>query len=261
MMNSKEYIESGILELYVFGKLSEKENQEVLEMSKKHPEIKNEILAIEDAVINLSKSVAPHLSASNYSKIREKILDNRNVVSIAKKSNWTNYIGWSAAAVLAIGFGYQMYQNSLSTSTIDSLNSQKSEMQKSIVNLELDKQEKETILAFIRDNNTQQVALGGQEIAPESFAKAYYNKETNEVYIDASGLPNPPEGKVYQVWGLKLNPLTPNSIGLLDNFNDNNTKLFKVDKANGAEAFGITLEPAGGSESPTLSQLYTLGKV
>ena len=134
-MNSKEYIESGILELYVFGKLSEKENQEVLEMSTKHPEIKNEILAIEDAVINLSKSVAPHLSASNYSKIREKILDNRNVVSIAKKSNWTNYIGWSAAAVLAIGFGYQMYQNSLSTSTIDSLNSQKSEIQKYIVNL------------------------------------------------------------------------------------------------------------------------------
>jgi anti-sigma-K factor RskA len=66
---------------------------------------------------------------------------------------------------------------------------------------------------------------------------------------------------VYQVWGLKLNPLTPESIGLLDGFATNNSKIFKVEKAENAEAFGITLEPAGGSVSPTLEQLYTLGKV
>jgi hypothetical protein len=39
------------------------------------------------------------------------------------------------------------------------------------------------------------------------------------------------------------------------------TKVFKVANAPDAEAFGITLEPAGGSVSPTLEQLYTLGKV
>ena len=66
---------------------------------------------------------------------------------------------------------------------------------------------------------------------------------------------------VYQVWALKLNPLTPTSIGLLADFSKDNQKLFAVDKANGAEAFGITLEPAGGSVSPTMEQLYTLGKV
>ena len=35
----------------------------------------------------------------------------------------------------------------------------------------------------------------------------------------------------------------------------------KTTTKEGAEAFGITLEPAGGSVSPTLEQLYTLGKV
>lgn len=35
-------------------------------------------------------------------------------------------------------------------------------------------------------------------------------------YIDASGLPTPPEGMVYQVWALKLEPvLTPTSIDCL----------------------------------------------
>jgi anti-sigma-K factor RskA len=82
------------------------------------------------------------------------------------------------------------------------------------------------------------------------------------VYVDASGLPKPPKGKVYQVWALKLAPvLTPTSIGLLKNFDANDQKLFEVSDTSYAEAFGITLEPEGGSKTPTMKQLYTLGKV
>jgi anti-sigma-K factor RskA len=260
-MNSKELIESGTLELYVFGKLSEEENKEVVSMAKNHPEVQEEILAIEQAIINLSQSVAPHLSATNYEKIRKKLLAKNDVISIHRKPSWTNYIGWASAAVFVIGFGLQYFKLDESKATIDKLATEKSIMQESIVDLEFEKQETEKVLAIVRDNNNIQVALGGQEIAPHAYAKAYYNKETKEVYIDALGLPIPPEGKVYQVWGLKLEPLTPKSIGLLENFTANNTKIFKVDKAEDAEAFGITLEPAGGSVSPTLEQLYTLGKV
>ncbi len=260
-MNSKELIESGTLELYVFGKLSEEENKEVVSMAKDHPEVQEEILAIEQAVINLSQSVAPHLSVTNYEKIRKKLLAKNDAISINRKPAWTNYAGWAAAAVFVIGFGLQYFKLDESKATIDKLATEKSIMQESIVDLEFEKQEAEKVLAIVRDNNNIQVTLGGQEIAPNAYAKAYYNKETKEVYIDASGLPIPPEGKVYQVWGLKLEPLTPKSIGLLENFTANNTKVFKVDKAEDAEAFGITLEPAGGSVSPTLEQLYTLGKV
>jgi hypothetical protein len=39
------------------------------------------------------------------------------------------------------------------------------------------------------------------------------------------------------------------------------TKVVKVASTAFAEAFGITLESAGGSVPPTLEQLYTLGKV
>lgn len=260
-MSSIEIIESGTLELFVFGKLTEEENREVIDMSKKHPEVQEEILAIESAIINLSQSVAPHLSVTNYERIRTKLLLKNDVIPITRKTSWSNYAGWAAAAILIIGFGFQLSKLNESNSKIDRLAAEKSVMQESIVDLEFEKQEAEKVLAIVRDNNNIQVALGGQEVAPNAFAKAYYNKETNEVYIDATGLPNPPEGKVYQVWGLKLNPLTPQSIGLLDNFTASNSKVFKLEKAEGAEAFGITLEPAGGSVSPTLEQLYTLGKV
>ena len=38
-MENKEYIESGILELYVYGLLNESENLEVSKMAKQHKEI------------------------------------------------------------------------------------------------------------------------------------------------------------------------------------------------------------------------------
>jgi anti-sigma-K factor RskA len=125
----------------------------------------------------------------------------------------------------------------------------------------LENRANETSLAVIRDSRNTVVALAGQTVAPESSAKVYWNKETQTVYVDASDLPKPPKGMVYQVWALKLTPLTPTSIGLLENFDANNQKMFAVNNTGEAEAFGITLEPAGGSLTPTMEQLYTLGKV
>ncbi len=260
-MTSKEYIDTGILELYVFGKLPDDEILEVKEMIAKHPEVKQEVIAIENAVIDLSQSVAPRLSAVNYEKIRNQLLEKRRVIEMKPKTSWPSYIGWAVAAVLVVGFGLQFNKLNESNQVIDKLGAEKSVMQESIVDLELEKKEAETVLAIVRDNNNQAVALAGQAVAPDSYAKVYYNKVTKEVYVDVAGLPTPPEGKVYQVWALKLSPLTPTSIGVLDNFTADNTKVFKVDNAQEAEAFGITLEPAGGSVSPTLEQLYTLGKV
>lgn len=159
--------------------------------------------------------------------------------------------------------GWQFKKLNDSNETINQLSVEKTKMQESVVALEIKSKEAETLLNVVRDNNNVQVALAGQAVSPTSSAKAYYNKQTKEVYVDVSGLPAPPKGKVYQVWALKLSPLTPTSIGTLDNYTaDSSTlKMFKVDNAENAEAFGITLEPEGGSKSPTLEQLYTLGKV
>ena len=66
---------------------------------------------------------------------------------------------------------------------------------------------------------------------------------------------------VYQVWSLTLDPLTPTSMGLLENFSEDENKIFALENPNQSQAFGITLEPEGGSESPTMEQLYTLGVV
>ena len=260
-MDTKEYIESGILELYVYGLLSETENDEVTQMAINHKEINDEIIAIEKAIVNLSSSFSPFLSAENFEKIKTQLEIKHKVIALKTYRSSFQYLGWAAAVVLLLGLGYQYTQLNQNQTQIVSVENEKSKLQDALVQSEITIKQSQDALAIIRDYKNIVVNLGGQAVAPKSFAKVYYNKETEVVYVDAAGLPDPPKGMVYQVWALKLNPLAPTSIGLLENFTSENQKLFAVDNANKAEAFGITLEPAGGSKTPTMEQLYALGKV
>lgn len=262
-MEAQEYIESGTLELYVFGLLTEAENLEIAEMAKKHPEMDQEIIAIEKAIVALSSSFSPFHSVANFEKIKERLeLKHGKVVDLKPTSNWTQYVGWAAAVLLLLGLGYQTLELTKTKEAITTVGTEKSKIEKDYAFLDQQNKQTEKSLTIVRDIKNTGVTLGGQAVSPNSFAKVYWNKDTKTTYIDAAGLPKPPKGMVYQVWALKLSPvLTPTSIGLLDNFEGNSQKIFAVDQTQSAEAFGITLEPAGGSLIPTMTQLYTLGKV
>lgn len=263
-METKEYIDSGILELYVYGLLEENQNIEIAELAKKHQEIEDEITSIEKSILALSTSFSPFLSVENFAKIKSQleIKHQSKVIELQPKATPSNYLGWAAAAVLLLGVGYLYNQQISFENEIVTLEKEKSKLNEVVVSTETKNKQTNEALTVIRDAKNTVVALAGQTVSPSSSAKVYWNKDTQLVYVDASGLPEPPKGMVYQVWSLKLKPtLTPTSIGLLDNFDDNNSRFFAVSSTGDAEAFGITLEPAGGSKSPTMEQLYTLGAV
>ena len=262
-MDTAEYITSGTLEFYVYGLLSEQENIEVNELAKQHESVRAEILSIEKAVINLSHGVSPHLSAENYEKIRQKLIEkhsNDGVVQLQPKRGANPYIGWAAAVVLMFGLAFQYYKYNEVTKEVEAVTVQKSKFEQLLATTQQKNTETEKALAIVRDNASSVVTLAGQEIAPTAYAKAYVNKVKKETYIDLAGLPKAPAGKVYQVWALKLDPLTPTSIGIINDATIQNG-IFKVENNETAQAFGITLEPAGGSATPTLDQLFVLGKV
>lgn len=259
---NREYIDSGILEMYVYGLLTEKENEEIANKAKVTPAINEEIIAIEKAIIALSSSFSPFHSVANYEKIKAKLeLKHADVIELQPRSNVAQYLGWAAAILLLVGIGYQYNELNVTNNQVALTEVQKTKLEQENKALQLQNATTETNLAVVRDVNNTVVELAGQAAAPQSSAKVYWNKQTEVVYIDAANLPEPPEGMVYQVWSLKLSPLTPTSIGLLDNFVANNQHIFAVEKTGDAEAFGITLEPKGGSLTPTMEQLYTLGKV
>lgn len=262
-MDTKQYIESGILELYVYGLLSETENSEVNQTAKEYKEIEAEIISIEKAIVNLSTSFSPFLSADNFEKIKAKLdLKYSKIIEMKPRNNWSQYVGWAAAIVFLLGIGYQYTQLSETKNLVATVEKEKTNLQDTLVDLKLKNKQTATALSIVHDNKNTVINLGGQAVSPKSYAKIYWNQETEVVYVDATGLPEPPEGMEYQIWSLKLAPqLTPTSIGLLSDFTANKEKLFAVSKTGDAEAFGITLEPAGGSKTPTMEQLYALGKV
>lgn len=261
-MDVEKYIASGILELYVAGTLSEKENLEIANYAKEYPEIKKEIEEIEASILELSRKASPGYHYS-FKALMNRINGEVKVVDMNEKRStpFLSYMGWAASILLAVGLFWMYQQNQELKSNIEVVEKQNVDLEQQIADTDSSLEQTQELLNTLRDKNISVIPLGGQDVSPTSYAKAYWNKQEEKVFIDAKGLPEPPDGFVYQVWSLKLSPLTPTSMGLLEDFATDENKVFALNNPNESEAFGITLEPAGGSESPTLEQLYTLGVV
>lgn len=267
-MNVQTYIESGILELYVAGALSDKENEEVHEMILRHPEVKAEVEQIEAAIIKLTSNVAPVNRKDLYPLIRQKSKegltteDKTKVVTLEKsRYNWVTYTGWAAAILLGAALFWMLQTQDQLESTIANQRMEMSNLEDQVEVARQDLVANQELLNILRDKNIISVPLPGQGNFQEAYAKVYWDKDSDQILLDAQGLPEPPRGMVYQVWSLKLSPLTPTSLGTLDSFISDDNKIFSLPNRNESEAFGITLEPEGGSEIPTMDKLYTLGAV
>lgn len=270
-MNIQEYISSGILELYVCGALTDQESKEVSATLREHEEVRSEVEEIEAALQKLAIATAPYNPEELLASIKSK-LSKKDIKVVPLQSNKRQrilmYISLAASLALLIGLFSLLSKNNQLRDELNKRNAQQvvlsseSESAESkLTETQNDLNKVQNLLNIFRNPSTVKVPLAGQKISPESYVTVFWNKASNKVYIDAQGLPEPPEGKVYQVWSLKMNPLTPTSIGLINDFSENKNKIFELDNPNNSEAFGITLEPAGGSQSPTMEQLYTLGAV
>ena len=223
----------------------------------------------------LTGSVASPLSVKNYESIKNHLFNDESILaskedksSITIKETKTNrlksliYTGWVTAIIISIlsFYFYDQFQKE-SEQKEKNFETEKTNLKNKLIELNSLNNEAEYLITVFRDTSNQVVPLIGQDVAPKAFAKIYWNKKTKTIYIDAIGLPNPPMGMVYQVWSFKLNPLTPVNLGILNTYKNDGRKFFKVNPSENCEAFGISLEPEGGSETPTLEQLFTLGKV
>lgn len=264
-MDNKEYIESGLLELYVAGALSEEEMIATTEMIRKHPEIKAAVEKAEEAFMAFSALHAPPISSA----IKNNILNMAKQFAITSSPNTTGLgnkivcgLGW----LLFVGsLLLNLYQYNNHTEVQQQL--EKIETENQIFADDLNKSQQQYELSkdqfeHIRLPDTKAIPLASAGIIPDVEAVVYWNPKTQKVYVDASKLPEPPPGKVYQLWWMEsLDPLTPNDAGTLDNFTENELKFFAGKPTGASLAFAITLEPEGGNEAPTLSALYVFGQV
>jgi anti-sigma-K factor RskA len=260
-MNAEEIIATGKLELYVCGTLPAEEISEVEKAIATYPEVQKEVESIEASLLTLAEAVAPTLPAMVWSYVLSATRSVRKIGDGAH-TNWAAITGWAATVLCIVGIFYMLKQNNVLQDDIQVTTNENTQLKERIQITEGELTSANNLLAVIRSKEYKTITLpGNQAVAPQAFAKVHFNAKEKIAYIDASGLPAAPIGKVYQVWSLKLDPLTPTSMGLLSSVAESEKGVFKFENFPDPEAFGITLEPEGGSETPTLSQLYTLGAV
>ena len=105
----------------------------------------------------------------------------------------------------------------------------------------------ETVAALMKEPGARLVALDGTGGAT---LQVIWTDERAALYGD--GLAEPPAGSVYELWFIDAAGARP--MGLLDP--DGGTVEHVVDVDGVPAAWGITLEPAGGSDTPTMPILY-----
>ena len=162
-MDVKEYIASGILELYVAGALSPEENLEVQHYAIQYPEIRKEIEAIEKAILDLTETASPKMPQNSFARIKSEIDD---VIPFTPQASSKGtplgiYLGWAASVLLAIGLFWMYSENSKLKSEIELTNQEKEGLEDVLSATQQEITAKETLLQEIRDKNVSVVALGG----------------------------------------------------------------------------------------------------
>jgi anti-sigma-K factor RskA len=173
---------------------------------------------------------------------------------------------WAAAAALMIALAYTFtsWQSELQSARVAS-EQERGQAADAIDNLkeELGKQsgvshELAQINSVLSSPQWRIIPLAGQEPAPDSSAKIYWDVQGNRWVVTAD-LPPAPKGKVYQLWF--VTPTAKISAGLISPDKTGHAFLVVPFPPSAAQlaAAAITLEPEGGSEQPTMP-IYALGK-
>jgi len=125
----------------------------------------------------------------------------------------------------------------------------------------LDQLDKEKIITdFLTNPEARVTMLAGTGKSPGSSGKIIWDPKEGRALFYAAHLPAAPPGKTYQLWIIAQN--TPFDAGVFS-VDQNGNGFLKIDllsKADKAQKFAVTLEPAGGVSQPT-GDMHLLGSL
>jgi len=269
----KTYIESGILELYVLGEVTQEERVQVEAMALKHPAIKAELDEIERSLEAYAEENAVEPSAGQRDRILNSLLTNfsddnnfpsrdakveDNIIIPIQRAKSNSFYQYAFAACLAllivsIAALISVYSRLQQSNTLLASLQTQNQHFTNRVNL-MDRE-----LNVFRDPSFKLLKLQGTKNSPTSALTVAWSPVKKKVMIDMANTNMPINDKdhQYQLWALVGGK--PVDLGVFDA--DTTSKDMKEMKSiASADAFAVTLEPRGGSASPTMDEMMVLGK-
>lgn len=277
-MNIQEYIESGKLELFLLGELTEREREEVIAMAKAYQEIQEELDALEQSMFAFDELTGKAPSAQVKEKIfasleeefkKEETPKTSPVVSnpapvvtnVVKLTPWKPFaVAASLVAILAsaaaIYFAGKFYETD---QKFTALLQDQQVMADNLNQVKLEYEKTDSRLDRLVAGDFRKVEMKGEALKMQKDAKVdvFWDQQAQEVFVAVNNLNSLSAEFDYQLWAIGKDG--PVGIGLV-----NPGEKFTLQQMNAvaeAGAFAITIEPKGGSKAPTLDKLVVLGEV
>ncbi|MFY8021364.1 MAG: anti-sigma factor [Bacteroidia bacterium] len=266
-MNIQEYISSGIVESYVLGLCNEAEKQEMEKLLPVYPELQKELKEVETALGVYAKSFekSPSIDLKNriFNQIEEleNTIESKAPLKQSQKNSKINYAIAASIGLFVISFAGNIYlynkwnQVNNELVAVNANNQVLADNQvKNLVRLE----QMQSQLAIINDLSFKKVDLISIQNKTEKLASIYWSPEKKEVYFSCSNLKKPENGNQYQLWAIVDGK--PVDAGMIP-VDQTDSIFIKMKDFSSAQAFAITLEKLGGSESPNLEKLQMMGGI
>lgn len=152
-------------------------------MMLKYPEVTQEVLEIEAAIVNLTAATSSKDTSGVFDAVKEKLqltnTQETKVVPLQKPRSLFRYAGWAAAIVFATGLVFTMMQKSNLDAEIEVVRAEREALKEQIYQANSDLTAATELLSVIRTKDIISVPLGGQAVSPESYAKVYWDKKTD----------------------------------------------------------------------------------
>lgn len=259
-MNPQEYIESGILDLYAAGALTDAERAEVEKMASVYPEIAEELERIGQALESYASSEGIRPRPAMKQKVMNAVLhpDTGRTIKPAPIPMLFSYYRIAIAASISllilstIGMMVFRYNWKSAEKELKILSETNNQMLQDMAAMRIAYEKEKTTAGMLRNPDVMSLELKGMPVSPAASAMVYWNTKDQTVMLDPVNLPAPPAGQQYQLWFIKDGK--PLDAGIFPMDAPGTMQLMK--KVADADAFAITLEPKGGSVSPTLDKMY-----
>ena len=241
----KVFLDSDLLERYLLGTVSEQEAQRIERYIAMYPEVRETYNELQDNLEAFAKLYALKTPEG----LRGRILTKVKAENTSRKRFFRYAVAASFATLLFAGASYFFWNQNKNLQEENTIVTNK------IKNLEEDmRQELEDVRnQFIVLNNpqTKKYRVKGNQKAKELKAMAYINPVKRLSYINVEKLPNLPEDQCFQMWA-EVNGKMVN-LGVIKEATDQE-KLLALPYADNAVGY-ITIEPKGGTQTPTVANI------
>lgn len=255
MMTREIILKEGLLEQYLLGDLDSSIQQEVEQVLQKDSRLQdmysNMERDFEQLSLDNSIAVPKEVKTALLKSLKTDPALKRDTLLLSTKYKLWFRLAAAAVVILFLNTIVLIVENGNIKQNLTEIENETTSLKAMQHSIETAYNKQEQLLAFLSDPNTKQYTLEGNIKMLETRLVSYVNHDTKVVMVNTSQLKTLDTNHDYQMWadveGKMIN------MGVIDL----NEGLLAMNYIEQAESFNLTIEPKGGAEHPTVSNLIS----